>query len=213
MAAEGSGGIDALGQFQLHTALGPIGHSVNFTLSNLMMVVAGLLTLLLLWVGMRPRAMVPDRLQAAAPEPLVPQFRVTPAMVLNVIARPGNAFLAMRHLILSNHSTFAAKRAQTRAAIRAYGALLAAGVVERRAGLAGTRVATCDRHLGLPVPHEDDRHRRLVVEPDALARDEGRARHCVRTRIRPHSSQRTTCSGGAVLTFSRSSGLSSMRQP
>ena len=66
MAAEGSGGIDALGQFQLHTALGPIGQSVNFTQSNLMMSVAGLLVLALLWAGMKPRAMVPGRLQAAA---------------------------------------------------------------------------------------------------------------------------------------------------
>ena len=66
MAAEGSSSIDALGQFQLHPVLGPIGRSVNFTQSNLMMVVAGLLVLALLWVGMRPRAMVPGRLQAAA---------------------------------------------------------------------------------------------------------------------------------------------------
>ncbi|HET6307232.1 MAG TPA: F0F1 ATP synthase subunit A [Rhodopila sp.] len=66
MAAEGSGSIDALGQFQLHPALGVLGGSVNFTQSNLMMVVAGLLVLGLLWIGMRPRAMVPGRLQAAA---------------------------------------------------------------------------------------------------------------------------------------------------
>ncbi|MDR3531764.1 MAG: F0F1 ATP synthase subunit A [Rhodopila sp.] len=66
MAAEGSSSIDALGQFQLHPALGAIGGSVNFTQSNLMMVVAGLLVLALLWVGMKPRAMVPGRLQAAA---------------------------------------------------------------------------------------------------------------------------------------------------
>ena len=72
-----------------------------------------------------------ERLQTAAPEALVPQFAVTPAMVLNVIARPGDAFMAMRNLILNNHSTFAAKRAQARAAIRAYRALLAAGVIER----------------------------------------------------------------------------------
>ena len=49
MAAEGSNSIDALGQFQLHTALGPLGASVNFTQSNLMMVIAGLLVLALLW--------------------------------------------------------------------------------------------------------------------------------------------------------------------
>jgi superfamily II RNA helicase len=72
-----------------------------------------------------------ERLQTAAPEALVPQFAVTPAMVLNVIARPGNAFTAVRNLILNNHSTFAAKRAQLRAAIRAYRSLLAAGVIER----------------------------------------------------------------------------------
>jgi hypothetical protein len=72
-----------------------------------------------------------ERLQSAAPEALVPQFTVTPAMVLNVIARPGDAFAAMRNLILGNHSSFAAKRAQVRAAVRAYRALLAAGVVER----------------------------------------------------------------------------------
>jgi F-type H+-transporting ATPase subunit a len=66
VAAEGSNSIDALGQFQLHPALGPIGGSVNFTQSNLMMVLAGGLILGLLWVGMKPRAMVPGRLQAAA---------------------------------------------------------------------------------------------------------------------------------------------------
>jgi F-type H+-transporting ATPase subunit a len=66
VAAEGSSSIDALGQFQLHSALGPIGASVNFSQANLMMVVAGLLLLGLLWAGMRPRAMVPGRLQAAA---------------------------------------------------------------------------------------------------------------------------------------------------
>ena len=66
MAAEGSNSIDALGQFQLHPALGPIGASVNFTQSNLMMVIAGALVFLLLYVGMKPRAMVPGHLQAAA---------------------------------------------------------------------------------------------------------------------------------------------------
>jgi len=66
VAAEGSSSIDALGQFQLHSALGPIGASVNFSQANLMMVAAGALLLGLLWAGMRPRAMVPGRLQAAA---------------------------------------------------------------------------------------------------------------------------------------------------
>jgi F-type H+-transporting ATPase subunit a len=66
VAAEGSNSIDALGQFQLHSALGAVGGSVNFTQSNLMMVIAGLGIMALLWFGMKPRAMVPGRLQAAA---------------------------------------------------------------------------------------------------------------------------------------------------
>ena len=66
MAAEGSNSIDALGQFQLHPALGLLGRSVNFTQANLMMVVAGVAIVALLWLGMKPRAMVPGRLQAAA---------------------------------------------------------------------------------------------------------------------------------------------------
>jgi F-type H+-transporting ATPase subunit a len=66
VAAEGSGGINALGQFELHPVLGVIGRSVNFTQSNLMMVAAGAAVMALLWFGMKPRAMVPGRLQAAA---------------------------------------------------------------------------------------------------------------------------------------------------
>jgi F-type H+-transporting ATPase subunit a len=66
VAAEGSSSIDALGQFQLYPAMGMIGHSVNFTQSNLMMLVASLAVLAFLWFGMKPRAMVPGRLQAAA---------------------------------------------------------------------------------------------------------------------------------------------------
>ena len=64
MAAEAK--IDALGQFELHTSLGPLGRSVNFSQSNLMMVVASGLILALLYYGMRPRAVVPGRLQSLA---------------------------------------------------------------------------------------------------------------------------------------------------
>ena len=58
--------INALEQFDLHTVLGPVGRSVNFTQSNLWMVAGGALLLLLLFVGMRPRAVVPGRLQSVA---------------------------------------------------------------------------------------------------------------------------------------------------
>ncbi len=65
MAAEHSS-IDALGQFQLHTVLGPLGASVNFTQANLAMVVGGVAILALMYYGMRPSAIIPGRLQSAA---------------------------------------------------------------------------------------------------------------------------------------------------
>jgi superfamily II RNA helicase len=72
-----------------------------------------------------------ERLRSSAPEQLVPQFTVTPAMLLNVIARPGDAFAAMRALIDATHSTLPQRRRMVRDAIRGYRALLAAGVIER----------------------------------------------------------------------------------
>lgn len=58
--------IDALGQFRLATSLGPIGASVNFTNANLMMVLTAVLVVVLFGYGMRARAIVPTRTQAAA---------------------------------------------------------------------------------------------------------------------------------------------------
>ena len=39
------------------------------------------------------------------PEALTPRLRVTHAMVLNVIARPGDPVRAMRRLLTDNHET------------------------------------------------------------------------------------------------------------
>jgi F-type H+-transporting ATPase subunit a len=58
--------IDALGQFKLYHALGPLGRSVNFTNSNLLMLIGAAIILAVLYYGMRPRAVVPGRLQALA---------------------------------------------------------------------------------------------------------------------------------------------------
>jgi len=66
LAAEELPSIDALGQFELSTSLGAFGRSVNFTQANTMMLIASGLILALLYFGMRPRAVVPGRLQAAA---------------------------------------------------------------------------------------------------------------------------------------------------
>jgi superfamily II RNA helicase len=88
-----------------------------------------------------------ERLQTAAPEQLSSQFSVTPAMVLNVIARPGDAFAAMRELIFAATPDPSARRRHVRAAIRAYRALLTAGVIER-----------------IDPPGEDGRTVRLVAD-------------------------------------------------
>jgi superfamily II RNA helicase len=88
-----------------------------------------------------------ERLVAADPEPLTSSFTVTHAMVLNVIARPGDAFAAMKHLLTDNHEDRAAQFAHIRRAIAIYRALLAGGVVER-----------------LDVPDEQGRLVRLTVD-------------------------------------------------
>ncbi len=72
-----------------------------------------------------------DRLVAAQPEPMVSRFQVTNAMLLNVIARPGNCFDAMRHLLEDNHEPRPAQRKHIVKAIRLYRALRDAGVVQQ----------------------------------------------------------------------------------
>jgi len=74
-----------------------------------------------------------ERLVAAEPEPLTSSFTVSHAMLLNVVERPGDAFAAMRHLLLDNHEPRAAQRRHVRRAVSIYRALLGAGVVERLA--------------------------------------------------------------------------------
>ncbi|TQF01475.1 DUF3516 domain-containing protein [Kitasatospora acidiphila] len=88
-----------------------------------------------------------DRLIAADPEPLVSRFKVTHAMLLAVIGRPGNAFEAMRKLLTDNHEDRAAQRHLIRSAIAIYRSLLAGGVVER-----------------LPEPDAEGRTVRLTVD-------------------------------------------------
>ena len=87
MAAE-SGGIHALEQFELHTVVGPLGRSVNFTQSSLMMAFAAALVLGFLYVGMRPRALVPGRLQSLAEV----SYQGIMGMVTNTIGPEGRRF-------------------------------------------------------------------------------------------------------------------------
>jgi superfamily II RNA helicase len=88
-----------------------------------------------------------ERLVAADPEPLKSSFAVSHAMLLNVISRPGNSYLAMKHLLTDSHEDRAAQRRHIRRAIAIYRALLAGGVVER-----------------LDAPDEEGRWVRLTVD-------------------------------------------------
>ena len=72
-----------------------------------------------------------ERLVAAEPEPLTSSFAVTHSMLLNVIARPGDPFAAMRRLLTDNHEDEAAQRRHIRHAVAIARSLLAGDVVER----------------------------------------------------------------------------------
>ncbi|MGA9870244.1 MAG: DUF3516 domain-containing protein [Rhodococcus sp. (in: high G+C Gram-positive bacteria)] len=88
-----------------------------------------------------------ERIVAASPESLVSRFSVNNAMLLNVIARPGNCFTAMRHLLEDNHETRPAQRGHILRAITLYRGLVAAGIVEQ-----------------LSEPDADGRYARLTVD-------------------------------------------------
>jgi superfamily II RNA helicase len=88
-----------------------------------------------------------EKLIAAEPEPLKSRFQVSHAMLLSVIARPGNAFRAMKKLLTDNHEERVAQRRHIHQAIAIYRSLLAGGVVER-----------------LDEPDAEGRYARLTVD-------------------------------------------------
>ncbi|MFE5867177.1 DEAD/DEAH box helicase [Streptomyces roseifaciens] len=72
-----------------------------------------------------------EKLIASEPEQLTSRFRVTHTMLLAVIARPGNAFEAMRRMLEDNHEPRRNQLRHIRRAIAIYRSLLDGGVVER----------------------------------------------------------------------------------
>ncbi|WP_344023483.1 DUF3516 domain-containing protein [Streptomyces luteireticuli] len=72
-----------------------------------------------------------EKLIASEPEQLTSRFRVTHAMLLAVIARPGNAFEAMRRLLEDNHEPRRNQLRHIRRAIAIYRSLLDGGIVEQ----------------------------------------------------------------------------------
>lgn len=71
-----------------------------------------------------------DRLVDAEPEPLVPQLRLTAAMLINVIARGGDVFENVRALVSDNHEPRARRFELARRALAIFRTLRAAEVVE-----------------------------------------------------------------------------------
>ncbi|TFV56352.1 DUF3516 domain-containing protein [Geodermatophilus sp. DF01-2] len=100
-----------------------------------------------------PEGMVPwsestmRRLVDADPEPLTSHFRVSTAMVLDVVDRPGDPFLAMKRLLTDNHEPRTRQLRHVREAIGIARSLLQAGVLER-----------------LDTPEPDGRRYRLTVD-------------------------------------------------
>ena len=88
-----------------------------------------------------------ERLVVAPPEPLTPHFKVTHAMLLDVVARPGDCWAGMRHLLTDNDDPPSARRGHVARSLSIYRGLLESGVVER-----------------LPVPDAEGRTARLTVD-------------------------------------------------
>ena len=100
-----------------------------------------------------PEGMVPwgeatlTRLVDAAPEALTSNMRVSTAMILDVVDRPGDPFEAMRRLLTDNHEPRKRQLRLIREAVGIARSLLQAGVVER-----------------LDEPEPDGRRYRLTVD-------------------------------------------------
>ncbi len=72
-----------------------------------------------------------DKLTTADPEPLVSRMKVDNAMILNVVARPGNAVTALSRLTRDNDDSPAGRARLARRAIRLGRSLLDSGVLVR----------------------------------------------------------------------------------
>ncbi|SEH53323.1 Superfamily II RNA helicase [Mycolicibacterium rutilum] len=100
-----------------------------------------------------PEGMVPwsestmTRLVDATPEALTSNMRVSTAMILDVVARPGDPFAAMRRLLTDNHEPRRRQLQHIREAVGIARSLLQAGVLER-----------------LDEPQPDGRRYRLTVD-------------------------------------------------
>jgi superfamily II RNA helicase len=72
-----------------------------------------------------------EKLSTLPPEPLTSSFNVTHSMVLNVVARPGDAFAAMNRLLEENDESPEQRQRHLDQAAAIWEALISSGVVER----------------------------------------------------------------------------------
>ncbi|MBZ8177942.1 DUF3516 domain-containing protein [Corynebacterium sp. 3HC-13] len=72
-----------------------------------------------------------ERLTQQEPEPLTSQFRVSNSMLLNVIARPGDGYQHLKHLLRENHDTRTKQNQEILTAIDLFQGLVNAGIVAK----------------------------------------------------------------------------------
>ena len=97
-----------------------------------------------------------NRLKEAEPEELTSQFTVSNSMLLNVVARPGDGYEHMKHLLRDNHDTRAKQNRDILTAVDLFRGLIAAEVVERTPDSPAFRpytlTAELDRDFALNQP-------------------------------------------------------------
>ena len=97
-----------------------------------------------------------NRLTEAEPEELTSQFTVSNSMLLNVVARPGDGYEHMKHLLRDNHDSRAKQNRDILTAVDLFRGLIAADVVERTPDSPAFRpytlTAELDRDFALNQP-------------------------------------------------------------
>nr|WP_106815938.1 DEAD/DEAH box helicase [Microbacterium timonense] len=111
-----------------------------------------------------------ERLVDAQPEPLVPQLKLTAAMLINVIARGGDVFGNIRSLVFDNHEPPARRYDLARRALAIFRTLVTAGVVEvDRGDSADAAAAGIPNRIRLTVDLQPNFALNQPLSPFALA--------------------------------------------
>lgn len=110
-----------------------------------------------------------ERLVAAEPEPLVPRMQLTAAMLINVIARGGDAAGGIRSLVFDNHEPRARRYELARRALEILRTLRDAGVVQLTPHKSGEGGFPLGVRLALTVDLQPNFALNQPLSPFALA--------------------------------------------